>query len=57
VAGLKDEPGVSGVVSYLECAIRSSWAKAAERLFWWDSRRPRVRWSRSFPSFTSWQLS
>jgi RND superfamily putative drug exporter len=52
---LQKEPGVSGVVSHLDFAIRFSWAREEELLFWWDSPRPRGPWNRSSLSFTIWR--
>ena len=55
VAGLREQPGVSGVVSYLELRDPIFLGRGGERLFSWDSRRPAVQSSRLFRSFTSWQ--
>ena len=55
VAALKDEPGVSGVVSYLELRDPIFLGKGGGTFVLVGSRRPKVRWSRWFPSFTSGQ--
>jgi hypothetical protein len=52
---LKDQPGVAGVVSYLDLRDPVSWAAEVGHLFWSDSSRPRALSKRWFQSFTRLQ--
>jgi RND superfamily putative drug exporter len=55
VAALRDEPGVSGVVSYLDLRDPIFLGRGGGTFVFVGLRRPRAQWSRSFPSFTSGQ--